>query len=173
MACTMVDEILDKYQIINSKENNRELVAMARALRIAIIIGLSAVVFLFKQPFLDKLFSKQTNPDYMLKSILLSGATGTGWVVWYLKTLKRYGDFFYVLLLTLTVGFCWYARLTAPEDIQLTAFCFLVSSLFRLAKDMMDEAKPESMSRNDREATAKPEFDKKSIEPNLNNEANI
>jgi hypothetical protein len=36
--------------------------------------------------------------------------------------------------------YCWYARLTAPEEIQLTAVAFLLGSLFHIAKDYLDQA---------------------------------
>jgi hypothetical protein len=53
---------------------------------------------------------------------------------------KEYGEFFHVLLLALITGFCWYARLTAPEDVQLVAVAFLLGSLFKIAKDYLDLA---------------------------------
>jgi hypothetical protein len=78
--------------------------------------------------------------NQVLGAIVFATGAASGWVVWYLKEIKRYGDFFYVLLLTITIGLCWYARLTAPEPVQITAVAFVLGSLFRIARDYMDAA---------------------------------
>ncbi len=111
----------------------------ARANVIAVIIGLVLVIVLFKQPFLEQVFAKRTASG-LLQSILIGGGITSGWLVWYLRQLSRYGEFFHVLLFTIIVGFCWYARLTAPEQVQTTAVAFLLGSLGRLAKDYLDKA---------------------------------
>jgi hypothetical protein len=123
-------------EVLKDSEANRY---RLRANYIAILIGLVLVVMVFKQPFLDRLFANQTAGG-VLKTVLFGGALAGGWVVWYLKHLAKYGEFFHVLLFTIVIGFCWYARLTAPEEVQLTAVAFLLGSLLRLAKDYLDAA---------------------------------
>jgi hypothetical protein len=118
-----------------------------RANFIAIMIGLVLTIFLFKQPFLEQLFAGYTTSG-IIKIILFAGGVGSGWLAWYLKHLRKYGEFFNVLLLTIIVGFCWYARLTAPEQIQLTAVAFLLGSLFHVAKDYLDKAIEVEMTKN-------------------------
>lgn len=123
-------------EIINKSSYN---VFRRRANVIAIMIGLVLTIFLFKQPYLEQLFASYS-PEGVLKIILFTGGVGSGWIVWYLKHLKKYGDFFNVFLHTIIIGFCWYARLTAPEQVQLTAVAFLLGSLFHIAKDYLDRA---------------------------------
>ena len=110
-----------------------------RAGYIAIMIGLVLTIFLFKQPFLEQLFGGKSTA-YWLKVLLFGGGAAGGWVVWYLRELQHYGEFFNVFLMTAVTGFCWYARLTAPEEVQLTAVAFLLGSLFKIAKDSLDRA---------------------------------
>jgi hypothetical protein len=110
-----------------------------RALAISLIISLVPTVILFKQPYLDAVFGGE-DMNQVLGAIVFATGAASGWVVWYLKEIKRYGDFFYVLLLTITIGLCWYARLTAPEPVQITAVAFVLGSLFRIARDYMDAA---------------------------------
>lgn len=114
-------------------------VLIMRANYIAVIIALVLIIFLFKQSFLDRLFAVG-DTKFWVESILFTAGAGTGWVVWYLRQLKNYGEFFNVFLFATVVGLCWYARLTAPEEIQLTAVAFLLGSLFRVAKDYIDQA---------------------------------
>ena len=101
------------------------------------------IIFLFKQPYLDELFKNQST-DFWLRSILFTGGATSGWIVWYLRQIKKYGEFFNVFLFTTVTGFCWYARLTAPEEVQLTAVAFILGSLFKIAKDYMDETEIDS-----------------------------
>jgi Na+/proline symporter len=110
-----------------------------RADQIAIIAGLVLVIFLFKQPYLDALFKGQNTKGWV-QAVLLGGGGVSGRLVWYLRQLKKYGEFFNIFLMTEVVGLSWYARLTAPEQVQLTAVEFLLGSLFRVAKDYMDAA---------------------------------
>lgn len=110
-----------------------------RANYIAVIIGLVLTIFLFKQPLLERIFAGQTSGG-LLKTFLFGGGLATGWLVWYLRHLRKYGEFFHVLLFTVIIGFCWYARLTGPEEVQITAVAFLLGSLVRLAKDYLDAA---------------------------------
>ncbi|MCP4657414.1 MAG: hypothetical protein GY856_18570 [bacterium] len=121
-------------EILKSREHD---VPRKRANQIALIIALALIVFLFKQPFLDMLFAERT-AGYWMQTMLFGGGATAGWSVWYLRQLTRYGEFFNVLLMALVVGLCWYARLTAPEEVQLTAAAFLLTSLFRVAKDYLD-----------------------------------
>jgi hypothetical protein len=127
---------LQVREVLRSRPNDP---FRTRANYIAVIIGLVFTIFLFKQPLLERIFADQTSGG-VLKSILFGGGVTVGWVVWYLRQLKKYGEFFHVLLFTVIIGFCWYARLTAPEEIQITAVAFLLGSLSRLAKDYLDEA---------------------------------
>lgn len=129
-ACQQIKEIM---------HNRRGNLYLTRANQIAMMIGLVLIIFLFKQPYLTELF-KDSSPDAMAKIFLLGGSASTGWLVWYLKNLKLYGEFFHVLLLTLIIGFCLYARLTNVEQVQLTAAAFLTGSLFHLAKSYIEEA---------------------------------
>jgi len=108
-----------------------------RAYVIAVVIGLVMMLFLFKQSYLEELLRGQDTNTFT-KIMLFGGATISGWFVWYLRELETYGEFFYVLLMTIITGFCWYARLTAPEEVQYTAVAFLLGSLFRIAKGYMD-----------------------------------
>ena len=110
-----------------------------RANYIAIMIGLVLIIFLFKQPYLNLLFEGK-DTTFWLKSVLFLGSASSGWVIWYLKQIRNYGEFFNIFLLTTITGFCWYARLTAPEQIQLTAVAFLLGSLFRVAQDYLNES---------------------------------
>lgn len=116
-----------------------------RANDIGIVIGLVLIVMLFKQPFLDRLFG-QTSAGAILQTLLFGGGVAAGWIIWYLQELKKYGEFFEVLLYTLVVGCCWYARLTPSDEVQLTAVAFLLGSLFRVARDLMDRANQGSMA---------------------------
>ena len=122
-------------EIVNASSNRYR----RRANFIAIMIGLVLAIFLFKQPYLEQLFSGYTTGG-LIKAILFTSGMGSGWLVWYLKHLKKYGEFFNVFLHTMIIGFCWYARLTAPEQLQLTAVAFLLGSLFHIAKDYLDKA---------------------------------
>jgi hypothetical protein len=110
-----------------------------RANQIALIIGLVLTIMLFKQPYLERLFGSQSAGD-MLKFLLFGGGVAAGWLVWYLQQVKTYGEFFNVLLFAVIVGCCWYARLTAPEEVQVTAVAFLLGSLFHIARDYLDKA---------------------------------
>jgi hypothetical protein len=121
-------------EILENTENNR---LRRRADQIAIVIGLVLIVFLFKQSFLEQLFGGASTTLW-IKAILFGGGFASGWVVWYLKQLDRYGEFFNILIMTVVIGFCWYARLTGPAEIQLTAAAVMLASLFRIAKDLMD-----------------------------------
>lgn len=123
-------------EIMRARSNDQP---RRRANLIAIMIALVLIVFLFKQPFLDKLFAGQ-NPGTLAEVLLFAGGTGGGWLVWYLGQVRKYGEFFNIFLLTAVTGFCWYARLTAPEEVQLTAVAFLLGSLFHIAKDYLDQA---------------------------------
>lgn len=113
-----------------------------RANFIAVIIGLAIIVMLFKQSFLEQLFGSFSTKDW-LRAILGIGSITIGWLAWYLKQIKSYGEFFHILLLAVTIGLCWYARLTDIEEVQLTAVCFLLGSLFHIAKDYLDAQKKE------------------------------
>ena len=123
-------------EILDSRKDDK---LIRRADQIAIIIGAVLTLFLFKQPFLDKIFGEM-NAGIVIQSILFASGGTIGWFIWYLRQLKKYGEFFNVLLMTAVIGFTWYARLTAPDEIQLTALAFLLSSFFRIAKDYMDKA---------------------------------
>jgi hypothetical protein len=129
-------------QIKEILESRRANLHRRRANQIAIMIGLVAVVLLFKQPYLNELFQGQ-DAGKITKGLLLGGGLASGWLIWYLKQVKAYGEFFHLFLLTVIVGFCWYARLTGPEEVQLTAVAFLLGSLFRIAKDYLDLANSE------------------------------
>ncbi len=109
-----------------------------RANEIAIVVGLILLVFIFKQPYLDKIFGDYSSPFWVQSSLFVGGMIA-GWIVWSLKHIARYGEFFDVLLLTLISGLCWYARLTAPEEIHLAIAAFLLGSLLRVARDYLDE----------------------------------
>lgn len=128
-------------QVVEILREHRQEVARTRANYIAVIIGLVFTLFLFRQPFLERLLEGHT-PNSVLNAILFGGGVSVGWLVWYLRQLSKYGEFFYVFLFTMIVGFCWYARLTKPEEIQITAIALLVGSLIRLAKDYLDAASP-------------------------------
>ncbi|MEQ9413030.1 MAG: hypothetical protein RIF39_04335 [Cyclobacteriaceae bacterium] len=121
--------------IIRSRKNN---INLQRSNYIAVMIGLVITIILFKQPFLDRIFAEYTT-NSILETLLFGTSTATGWLVWYLNQMKKYGEFFNVFLLTVIVGFCWYARLTGPEEVQITAAGFLLGSLFRIAKKYIDE----------------------------------
>jgi hypothetical protein len=110
-----------------------------RANQIAIMIATVAVIFLFKQPYLDLLFPN-AEVGSLLGAMLFGGAAVSGWYVWYLKRIQTYGEFFHVFLLASVTGFSWYARLTAPEPVQLVAVAFILGSLFRIAKDYLDQS---------------------------------
>lgn len=127
-------------EILDGCTNDR---LLRRANQIAIMIALVLVIFLFKQPYLELLFGEQGTGAW-LKAVLFGGGAISGWLIWYLKQIEKYGEFFHVFLLTIVIGFSWYARLTAPDEVQLTAVAFLLGSLFRIAKDYMDEAHAQS-----------------------------
>ncbi len=110
---------------------------MKTPINISIIIALGMTVMLFKQPYLDRIFPPDAS-NHWINILLFGGGAGTGWFIWYLRYIEKYSSFFYVFLLTLVVGFSWYARLSAPQEVQLTAMAFILSSLFKIAKDMMD-----------------------------------
>ena len=105
-----------------------------RAYFIAITIGLVLIFILFKQPYLESLF-EDYDAEGIVKILLFGGGWAGGWLSWYLIQLKKYGDFFEVLLYTVVSGFCWYAKLIGPKEVQLTAMAFLVGSLFQIARD--------------------------------------
>jgi len=111
------------------------------ALILCIIIGLGIIVLLFKQPYLDMLFPNEQTKTW-LKPLLFGAGGGCGWVVWYLNQLKQYGELFYVILLTVVSGLCWYARLTAPEEVQVYAFTFVLISCLHLAKQKWEMKLP-------------------------------
>ena len=106
------------------------------AFKIAIVIGIYLVILLFVQPYLNKLFG-DVDSGFILQSTLFTGGAVTGWMVWYLNQLKKQGDFFYILLMTIVAGLSWYARLTDPEEVKLTASAFVLGSLFRVAMDIL------------------------------------
>jgi len=124
VATKEVKVILKRYKKDHEKHG---------ALILSVIIGLGMIVLLFKQPYLDMLFPKD-QANKWLKPLMFGVGGGCGWVVWYLKQLKEYGELFYVILLTVISGLCWYARLTAPEEVQVYAFAFVLISCLHLAK---------------------------------------
>jgi hypothetical protein len=129
------------WEIRQTLDSTNQNYRKRRALAIGLIIGLVLTVILFKQPYLDALFGGQ-NLNQIFGLVVFATGAASGWMVWYLKEIRRYGDFFYILLLTVTIGLCWYARLTAPEPVQITAVAFVLGSLFRIAKDYMDVEVP-------------------------------
>lgn len=129
--------LLATLQVHEIIEEQSQDIFRKRASYIAIMIALVLLIFLFEQPYLEMLF-QSGDTAFWIRSVLFAGGAGGGWVVWYLRQLEKYGEFFNVFLFTTVTGFCWYARLTAPEEIQLTAVAFLLGSLFRVAKDYLD-----------------------------------
>ena len=127
LATNLIIEVLN----IRKSDTNR-----LRANYIAIIIGLVLTVILFIQPYLDLVFDNKT-PAFWINVLVFGGGAGVGWAIWYLKYLKNYGEFFYILLLTSVTGLCWYARLAAPKEVQLTAVAFLLGSLFNAYTDVV------------------------------------
>lgn len=109
-----------------------------RASLIAIIIGLMFTIFIFWQPLLNMIFS-QISANQVLKYLLFSGSAFIGWIIWWVRKVERYGDFFYVLLLTITAGFCWYARIKGTTDVEVTAYSFIMASLARIAFQYLDK----------------------------------
>jgi len=113
-----------------------------RANQIAIMIAMVLIIVLFKQSSLNQLFENQVT-NFRMNALLFGCGVTSGWAVWYLKQLEKYGEFFHVFLLASVVGICWYARLTAPKEVQLTVAAFLLGSLCKVAKDYIDEADAE------------------------------
>jgi hypothetical protein len=99
---------------------------------IAVLIGLMLTIFFFWQPILKSLFENYTSKDFMTY-IFIGSSGAVGWIVWYLAYLKKYGDFFYILLLTSSAGFCWYSRINGTSQIEMTAFSFVSFSLAHIA----------------------------------------
>ena len=106
---------------------------------ISVIIGLVAVVILFMQPYLDLLFGDY-DAGKLLMFVFFGVGSVSGWVVWFLKEVKKYGEFFHIFLFIVAIGLSWYARVSAPEEVQTIAIGFILGSLFRIAKDYMDLA---------------------------------
>ena len=130
--------VLAGSEIRDVLESSRPRRRLFRANLIALMISLVMIVILFQQPYLNRIFGS-AGIGFWLGIILFGGGSAVGWLVWYLRIINRYGEFCYVLLLGFVVGLCWYARLSAPEEIQITAVAFVLGSLFRIAKDYMDE----------------------------------
>lgn len=123
-------------EILESRKNDD---LRKKADQIAVMVGLISVFALFKQPYLELLF-KDMELSGVLSTLLGIGGVGTGWLVWYLKQLDKYGELFHVFLLVIVAGFGWYARLTSSDEVQTICTAFVVGSFFHLAKDYIDRA---------------------------------
>jgi len=128
--------IIQIKEILGSGSENK---LKRRACQIAIMVGLVLIVVLFKQPYLHFLFSDEKS-DVVLRILLFSSSAVAGWTIWSLRNIRKYGEFFHVLLLTLVAGMSWYARLIAPSDIQIATAALVTSCFLRLAKDYLDAA---------------------------------
>src|SRR4051794_20379648 len=69
---------LQLKEILESRLNDRP---RLRANQIAIMIALVLIIFLFKQPFLNELFSGKDS-SAMLKGLLIGGGITSSWLVW-------------------------------------------------------------------------------------------
>lgn len=132
ISCFTVSQI---KSILQDEKNKLKI----RSYQLAIIMGFIVVIFLFKQPILEEILGNQKR-GLMIRSFIFAGGSASGWMIWYLRQLKRYGEFFNIFLLTVATGFCWYARLTDIQDVQLTAVAFLLGSFFHIAKHNLDMA---------------------------------
>lgn len=94
---------------------------------------------LFRQASLPKWLQGAGGGSLVDVGVFGTGA-GLGWTVWFLRCVKTYGSFFHLLLLIITVGVSWYARLMDLGPVQIGVMGFLLGSLFRLAKDLLDRA---------------------------------
>lgn len=126
-------------QVQEIRNHSGRNIYIRRSHDIAILIGIALVVFLFKQSFLNEFFG-DTDASAFLKSILIGGGAAAGWSMWYVRQLEKYGEFFHILLLVVAIGFSWYARLTAPEEVQLSALVFILASLLRVGIDYVNMA---------------------------------
>ena len=122
-------------EIISASKNKFQ----KRAFFIAIMVGLVGAIIIFRQSFLDSLFP-DSDSSKTLKTVLFIGSFLLGWVVWYLKRLKKYGEFFAVLLFTTVTGLSWYARLTSPDEVKLAVVALLLGLLLHIAKGYLDIA---------------------------------
>lgn len=111
----------------------------SRAIKISIVIGLVVIYSLFKQSYLETLFADLDTSTIIEIALAIFGA-GSGWVAWYLKHVTKYGELFHVFLLTIVVGFGWYARFTTIEQVQLLLASFIIGSFVHLAKDYADKS---------------------------------
>ena len=128
LAFLQVKEILEFNNYLELKANV-----------IAIMIGLALTVTLFKHPFFNT-FSHGDNLFFLFKFILYAASAVVGWMAWNLKDLEKYGDFHQVFLSTTLAGVSWYVKIgDAISTVQTTAILFLLGSLFRLAKDYLDQ----------------------------------
>ena len=122
-------------EIIRASKNKFQ----KRAFFIAIMVGLVGAIIIFRQNFLDSVFPANDSSK-TLKTVLFISSFVLGWVLWYLKHLKKYGEFFAVLLFTTVTGLSWYARLTSPDEIKLAVVALLLGLLLHIAKGYLDIA---------------------------------
>ena len=111
---------------------------ITRSLVGSVVLGLVAVAVIFGANGWFLLIDPTIGRGWL--AIFCVMAALGGWLVWSVSNIEIYGDFLYVLLMTIVVGLSWYARLVAPGKIEWIVYAFVLASIARLSVEDMKAA---------------------------------